>query len=65
MGDDVERVVTWQEFAAATGRAPEDDDLERCNCPKAGMICHSHCGWSEEFSLPQFMLDPLPIRLVN
>lgn len=55
------REITWQEFAAVMGRAPEDDDLERCNCPMAGLMAHSHCGWDDRLNVPQFILDPLPL----
>lgn len=47
-------MITREIFIAATGREPENDDLERCNCPKAGQIGHWMCGWNEEKNLPQF-----------
>lgn len=44
-------------FEAATGAPPEQDDLERCNCEKAGEPLHWSCGWCEIHNLPIFM-DP-------
>jgi hypothetical protein len=42
-------------FIAATGRQPETDDLERCNCEKAGQIGHWFCGWDSDRDLPVFV----------
>lgn len=47
--------ITREKFVAATGREPELDDLERCNCPRAGNLGHWYCGWDEKWDLPQFM----------
>jgi len=41
-------------FFAATGRMPENDDLERCNCPDAGKIGHYSCGWCDNCQKPVF-----------
>ena len=41
-------------FKAATGVAPEQDDLERCNCQMAGTIGHLMCGWDQKRNLPNF-----------
>ena len=46
--------ITRAKFIAATGRKPEQDDLERCNCPKAGEMSHFYCGWDADFDLPRF-----------
>lgn len=51
--------ITVEMFEKATGQSPLDDDLERCNCPKAGEILHSCCGWNEEQNLPQFYVGPV------
>lgn len=48
-------MITAEQFKQATGHEPVQDDLERCNCPKAGEIGHLSCGWDEEKNLPQFM----------
>lgn len=39
--------MTKQQFTALEGRAPETDDLERANCPKAGTMGHTACGICE------------------
>ena len=51
--------VTAAMFKEITGREPENDDLERCNCPLAGEIGHYFCGWNSEKNLPRFMTEPL------
>jgi hypothetical protein len=47
--------ITAEQFEAATGHAPKDDDLERCNCDKAGQIAHTQCGWDHARNLPEFI----------
>jgi len=49
--------ITAKAFKAATGHAPENDDLERSNCRMAGAVGHFYCGWCEEENLPIFMVD--------
>ena len=49
-------MITREQFIAATGRAPQNDDLERCNCPRAGQLGHWGCGWNKARDLPQFMV---------
>lgn len=46
--------ITRKMFIAATGRKPEQDDLERCNCGNAGAIGHFCCGWDYKHNLPMF-----------
>ncbi len=46
--------ITRAKFRIATGFPPERDDLERCNCDKAGQIGHFRCGWDEKRDLPNF-----------
>jgi hypothetical protein len=48
--------ITKEIFEKYVGRFPEGDDLERCNCPKAGTPLHYMCGWNEEENKPQFMV---------
>lgn len=48
--------ITREKFIVCTGHEPENDDLERCNCPLAGSLGHWCCGWDEELNLPQFMV---------
>ncbi len=53
--------ITRAKFKAATGVDPVDDDLERCNCKKAGEAAHWMCGWDEKRNLPVFWpSDPPP-----
>ena len=40
--------ITAKMFEEATGCIPINDDLERCNCPLAGDIGHSTCGWNKK-----------------
>lgn len=42
-----------REFAAIFGREPENDDLDRINCPKAGTLGHRYCGVCSH-GLPRF-----------
>ena len=48
-------VITAAKFAASTGRLPDQDDLERCNCELAGGIMHSQCGWDASRDMPAFI----------
>ena len=43
-----------KEFEKATGRKPEQDDLERVNCPDSGDIGHLSCGWCDLHQGPMF-----------
>lgn len=54
-----EGLITAEIFEAATGYPPQDDDLERCNCSRAGEFMHSCCGWNEEKNKPQFSVGPV------
>ena len=47
-------MLTEEEFIERTGRAPEDDDLERVNCELAGQAGHWACGWCDAHNGPQF-----------
>lgn len=51
----LEKELTAKEFECLVGYPPVDDDLERCNCQKAGEIGHQHCGWNQIRNLPMFM----------
>lgn len=48
--------ITAEHFQEATGHAPQQDDLERSNCPDAGKIGHDFCGWSKRQNKPMFMV---------
>lgn len=36
--------ITAEQFRQMTGHDPEQDDLERVNCPQVGQPRHSQCG---------------------
>lgn len=46
--------ITKEYFVEKTGREPEQDDLERCNCKEAGKIGHLCCGWCDVHQIPVF-----------
>lgn len=48
--------ITAEKFIACTGYEPVDDDLDRCNCDKAGQIGHELCGWDKKRDMPNFLL---------
>ena len=58
--------VSWTEadFVKATGRNPENDDLDRANCKEAGNPSHKSCGVCEH-GLPVFMCTPCFINSSN
>jgi hypothetical protein len=58
-------VITAKAFKTATGHAPENDDLERCNCPQAGEPGHMHCGWDAAANLPWFMSPNAAARFLG
>ena len=45
--------MTAEDFERATGRPPENDDLERVNCSTAGECGHMLCGWCDTCRLPR------------
>jgi hypothetical protein len=47
--------ITAETFVRRVGRAPENDDLERCNCDLAGQLGHTSCGWCTQCHKPKFM----------
>jgi hypothetical protein len=48
-------MISAEQYEAAVGHAPEQDDLDRSNCDKAGQIGHSQCGWDHKRNLPEFI----------
>ena len=46
--------ITEDYFLEKVGRAPKNDDLERCNCELAGEDGHFMCGWCNLCDLPRF-----------
>ena len=47
--------ITSEQYKEAVGVDPKDDDLERCNCEKAGEVGHWSCGWDKITNLPVFL----------
>lgn len=45
--------IDAKKFREMTGKNPVHDDLDRCNCPKAGSLGHLSCGICEH-NLPVF-----------
>lgn len=52
-------MITKEIFEYYVGRPPENDDLERCNCPLANSWGHTSCGWSKTSNLPRFIVGPM------
>lgn len=46
--------ITKKQFVKMTGRKPENDDLERCNCNLAGNVGHFSCGICLKHKKPRF-----------
>ena len=57
-------MITREQFIAATGYEPVDDDLERCNCPLAGGPAHMVCGWCDIHNKPVFLCSAICWRVV-
>lgn len=51
----LELEMSAEEFECIVGYPPVDDDLERCNCQKAGEVGHYYCGWNQKLNRPMFM----------
>lgn len=58
-------VITEAIFHYRVGRAPEKDDLDRCNCPQAGNTGHTSCGWCGLCHMPKFMCECPTAHVVN
>ena len=48
-------MITRKQFIQYVGHEPEHDDLERCNCDKAGSSGHKYCGWCDSCKNPRFI----------
>lgn len=48
------KMISADEFELLCGRKPEQDDLERVNCPDAGRLGHQQCGWCTAHACPVF-----------
>jgi hypothetical protein len=46
--------ITFDFYCVATQTLPENDDLERSNCQKAGESGHTSCGWNYQMNWPEF-----------
>jgi len=55
----IEKPTMREKFIAALGREPINDDLERCECPHAGLPGHFQCGWCDACDGPRFMCTHL------
>ena len=53
--------ITAEEFEAIAGRPPENDDLERVNCPKAGELLHMYCGYCATCGKPRILCVEHPL----
>lgn len=42
------------EYERRTGAPPENDDLDRVNCPTVGVLGHWACGWCVTHAQPEF-----------
>ncbi len=49
------KIITAEMYEYLTGCKPENDDLERVHCLKAGQPGHHSCGWNFKANLPMFM----------
>lgn len=47
--------MTPEQFYYTTGRDPENDDLERVNCPQGGELGHEFCGVCQHCNYPRFV----------
>lgn len=56
-------MITAKRFKDATGYAPKDDDLERCNCPLAGREFHTNCGWDHDLRQPMFIANAMRLKM--
>lgn len=48
-------IITEEMFKAAMNVDPVRDDLERCNCERAGELGHLCCGWNYKLNVPMFV----------
>lgn len=53
--------MTPDQFRLVVGRDPQQDDMERANCDKAGQLGHSNCGVCEH-QLPVFLCHECFVR---
>ena len=46
--------MTPEQYQEKVGRLPEEDELDRVNCLKAGQLGHKNCGWCKFCDKPIF-----------
>lgn len=56
------RPVDADTYTAATGRPPQDDDLDRANCDRAGDFGHITCGWDTTRNIPGYAAATTSVR---
>jgi hypothetical protein len=49
--------VTVEQFVMATGREPQQDDMERVNCKDVGKPGHHFCGWCPIHGTPRWLCN--------
>jgi hypothetical protein len=54
--------IDAETYTAATGRPPQDDDLDRANCPKTGDLGHLACGWDTTRNIPRAVAMTTNVR---
>lgn len=47
-------IIDKRKFQMYVGRAPEGDDLDRCNCTEVGKPGHTMCGWCAIHNQPRY-----------
>ena len=47
--------ITEAYFLIRVGRPACDDDLDLCNCARAGQTGHTRCGWDWATNKPRFI----------
>lgn len=56
------RPIDADTYTAATGRPPQDDDLDRANCDRAGDLGHLACGWDTTRNIPGYAAATTSVR---
>lgn len=56
-------MITEEQFKKQFGIEPEQDDLDRVNCTKAGNAGHWSCGVCDKHNKPRFICGCLGIKV--
>ena len=51
----MKNAIRYLRFVAATGRVPQQDDLERSFCVNSGKVGHIACGWCPVHHKPRYI----------